>query len=173
MTHEEFEAAANYWRVKDAAGKKMDREALLAAVETYISGHNTCALATGFGTFVRCTPIEYSWHDGAFWMFSEGGMKFFALEQNRSVCLAIYDAYHGFGSLGGMQVSGEAKLVEPYCAEYVAAAAAKKIPLEALKKLPAPMHLIKVTPRHIDFLSSEFQKQGLDSRQSVEFSCGL
>ncbi|MPM33932.1 hypothetical protein SDC9_80513 [bioreactor metagenome] len=138
-------------------------------MEMYIQAHNTCALATGAGTFVRCTPIEYSWHDGAFWMFSEGGMKFAALEQNRNVCLAIYDAYDGFDNLGGMQASGEAELVEPYCEEYAAAAAAKKIPLESLKKLPSPMHLIKVTPKHIDFLSSAFQKQGFDCRQSMEF----
>lgn len=169
MTHEEFEEAAGYWKKKDAAGKKMDRETLTAAMEMYIQAHNTCALATGAGTFVRCTPIEYSWHDGAFWMFSEGGMKFAALEQNRNVCLAIYDAYDGFDNLGGMQASGEAELVEPYCEEYAAAAAAKKIPLESLKKLPSPMHLIKVTPKHIDFLSSAFQKQGFDCRQSMEF----
>lgn len=169
MTHEEFEEAAGYWKKKDAAGKKMDRETLTAAMEMYIQTHNTCALATGAGTFVRCTPIEYSWHDGALWMFSEGGMKFAALEQNRNVCLAIYDAYDGFDNLGGMQASGEAELVEPYCEEYAAAAAAKKIPLESLKKLPSPMHLIKVTPKHIDFLSSAFQKQGFDCRQSMEF----
>lgn len=169
MTHEEFEEAAGYWKKKDAAGKKMDHETLTAAMETYIQAHNTCALATGAGTFVRCTPIEYSWHDSAFWIFSEGGMKFAALEQNRNVCLAIYDAYDGFDNLGGMQASGEAEFVEPYCEEYATAAAAKKIPLESLKKLSSPMHLIKVTPKHIDFLSSAFQKQGFDCRQSMEF----
>lgn len=168
MTHEQFEEAAHYWKQKDAAGKKMGREALTAAIETYILAHNTCALATGTGAFVRCTPIEYAWRDGAFWMFSEGGMKFFALEQNRNVCLAIYDAYGGFGHLGGIQIGGEAELVEPYCEAYIAAAAHKKIPLEALKKLPSPLHLIKVFPKHIDFLNSDFQKQGFDSRQSLE-----
>lgn len=168
MTHEEFREAAEYWKKRDGAGKKMEREALRGAMEKYLQAHNTCALASGIGTFVRCTPLEYSWHDGAFWMFSEGGMKFFALEQNSSVCLAIFDAYNGFSDLGGMQISGEAELVTPYCEAYAAAAAERKLPLEALKKLPSPMHLIKVTPKHIDFLSSAFQKQGFDCRQSME-----
>ena len=29
---------------------------------------------------MRCTPIEYSFHDGKFWMFSEGGEKFIGLD---------------------------------------------------------------------------------------------
>ena len=62
MTHEQYEEAAHYWERKDAAGKKMDPETLTAAVRTYLEAHNTCALATGTGTFVRCTPIEYAWH---------------------------------------------------------------------------------------------------------------
>lgn len=44
---------------------------------------------------MRCTPIEYSYHDGRFWMFSEGGEKFIGLEKNENVCLAIYDKYDG------------------------------------------------------------------------------
>ena len=35
-------------------------------IEDYIQRGNTCALATGAGDYVRCTPIEYSYHDGCF-----------------------------------------------------------------------------------------------------------
>jgi nitroimidazol reductase NimA-like FMN-containing flavoprotein (pyridoxamine 5'-phosphate oxidase superfamily) len=169
MTHEEFQKAANHWNVKDAQNTAMDRAALLAAAEAYILENNTAALATGAGTFVRCTPIEYAYHDGAFWMFSEGGEKFFALEQNPNVCLAIYDKYEGFGNVKGMQVSGTAEIVEPYSKEYLAAADFKKIPLAALKKLPETMNLIKVTPKRIDFLNSNFKKAGFSSRQKLIF----
>lgn len=169
MTHEEFEEAAEYWQKKDATGKRLNREALLAAMEEYIQANNTCALATGAGTFVRCTPIEYSYHDGAFWMFSEGGFKFFALERNKNVCLAIYDPYDGFGKLNGMQVTGMAEIVEPFCKEYLKAAAFRKIPLETLKKLPSPMYLIKITPKHIDFLRSAFRERGFNARQTLDF----
>jgi len=58
-------------------------------------------------------------------MFSEGGLKFFALEKNKNVCLAIYD--------------------------------------------PSPMHLIKITPKHIDFLHSVFREQGFNARQALDF----
>ena len=67
MTHEDYERAANYWKIKDASDEKMDRDTLLKEIEQYIKSNNTCALATGSGEFVRVTPIEYTYHDGAFW----------------------------------------------------------------------------------------------------------
>lgn len=168
MTHEDYERAANHWKIKDASDEKMDRDTLLKEIEQYIKSNNTCALATGSGEFVRVTPIEYTYHDGAFWMFSEGGEKFKALEKNKNVCLAIYDKYEGFGKLKGMQVTGTAEVVDYFPEEYIAAAVYKKIPIEALRKLPEPMNLIKVAPSKIEFLSSEFKKYGCASRQRVD-----
>ena len=167
MTHEDYERAANHWKIKDASSEKLDRDILWKEMAQYIESNNTCALATGSGEFVRVTPIEYTYHDGAFWMFSEGGEKFTALEKNKNVCLAIYDKYEGFGKLKGMQVTGIAEMVDYFSEEYTAAAEYKKIPLEALRKLPEPMNLIKVTPSKIEFLNSEFKKYGCASRQSI------
>lgn len=57
MTHEEFEKAAQYWNNKEKT--VMPQEQLRQAVDAYIKANNTCALATGTGAYVRCTPIEY------------------------------------------------------------------------------------------------------------------
>ncbi len=95
MTHDQFKKAADYWKNKKQ--NAMPEERLKKTVLEYISSNNTCALATGTGDYVRCTPIEYSYHDGKFWMFSEGGEKFIGLEKNENVCLAIYDKYEGSG----------------------------------------------------------------------------
>ncbi len=165
----DYNEAASYWEKKDAQARHMDRQSLVEAAEKFISAHNTCALAAAAGDFVRCTPIEYSYKDGKFWMFSEGGLKFRALEANKNVCLAIFDNYGGFGELGGMQVTGAAELTEPWSAEYTELLAFKNIPEKALRGLPNTMHLIKVTPRRIDFLNSDFKKLGFDSRQSIDF----
>ena len=161
----DYQKAASYWTEKDLQAVKMDRDALLAEIEKFISVHNTCALATGNGEFVRCTPIEYSYKDSKFWLLSEGGLKFYALEGNKNVSLSIFDSYAGFSQLGGMQISGTAELVEPLSAEYMDLLELKKISAENLKKLPITMHLIKITPSQIDFLWSEFKKRGFDSRQ--------
>ena len=145
MTHEQFEQAAQYWNKKEKI--TMPEEALKQAVEKYIHENNTCALATGSGDYVRCTPIEYSYHDGKFWMFSEGGEKFIGLEQ----------------------IMGRAEIIEPFSDSYNAHAEYKKIPLEALKKLEHPMNLICVTPARIDALFSDLKKDGYSIRQTLEF----
>lgn len=66
-----------------------------------------------------------------------------------------------------MQVTGKAQIIEPFSDEYVAAAEFKKIPIDALKKLPQPMHLIRVTPVKAEMLNSEFKKDGFASRQKI------
>ena len=167
MTQAQFQAAARYWEEKDAASVKLDPAQLRSVAEAYIQANNTCALATGAGAYVRCTPIEYSFHDGAFWMFSEGGKKFIGLSENPNVCLAIFDGYTGFQNLHGMQVMGRAELIEPFSETYVAHANYKKISLDFLKKMESPMHLICVHPIQIDCLFSDFKELGGTARQTL------
>lgn len=167
MTHKQFEKAANYWKNKEQTA--MPEEELEKVVEEYISTNNTCALATGTGDYVRCTPIEYSYQDGKFWMFSEGGEKFIGLEKNKNVCLAIFDKYNGFSNLKGIQVMGKAELIEPFSDVYNSHAQIKKIPIETLKKLEPPMNLICVTSVKIDALFSAFRKNGYSSRQTLKY----
>ncbi len=166
----DYKKAASYWIEKDKKAARMDHDELLLQIEKFIIAHNTCAMATGSGDFVRCTPIEYNYKDGVFWMLSEGGLKFRGLEDNKNVSLAIYDSYTGLGQLGGMQITGTAELVEPWTEEYMELLAFKKIPAEKLKKLPVTMNLIKVTPTRIDFLCSEFKSLGYDPRQNLYLS---
>ncbi len=165
----DYDKAASYWEEKSASSVKMPRDALRAEMEQFIEEHNTCALATGSGDFVRCTPIEYSYRGGMLWMFSEGGLKFLALKSNKNVCIAIFEPYAGFGKLAGMQISGTARMVEPLSREYLDLLELKKIPVESLAKLPHELNLICITPVRIDFLWSEFKKMGYDSRQSLTF----
>lgn len=60
MTHKQFEKAAQYWERKEQTA--MPQEALKKTVTDSIAQNNTCALATGTGDYIRCTPIEYSFH---------------------------------------------------------------------------------------------------------------
>lgn len=169
MNHEEYQEAANYWNRKDATDVKINSDELMRIAEDYILTNNTCALATGSGSFVRCTPIEYTYYHRAFWMFSEGGQKFIALENNQNVSLSIFDKFEGFGKLKGMQVTGIAKMIEPFSKEYNMIAEYKKLPIEGLKKLPHPLYLIQIVPTRIDFLNSEFKGKGCASREFIEF----
>ena len=169
MTSDEYKEAAAYWTLKER--KEMPTEQLRPIVEEYLGAGSVCALATGTGDYVRCTPLEYSFHDGKFWIFTEGGEKFIGLEKNDNVCLAVFDKNPSFGELKSVQVMGKAVIIEPMSAEYVAHAQYKKVPVAALQKLfdqGRPMHLICITPAKMDVLFSDFIKQGNDARQVLD-----
>lgn len=160
--------ASEYWNNHDERSIKMERAEIKQEIEKYITSHNTCGLATGFGNFVRCTPVEYSYKDKAFWIFSEGGLKFKALCENDNVCLAIFDAYKGFDTLAGMQVIGKAEVVEMWSDEYLNMLIFKNIPPQALKNMKSNLFLIKILPTRINYLCSSFKKRGFDTRQFIE-----
>ena len=44
----------------------------------------------------------------------------------------------------------------------------KKIPVEAMKKLPMPMNLIKIMPVSYDLLDSDLKKDGFGNRQHLD-----
>ena len=171
MTTEEYKSAVNFWKEKDR--KEMPAEQLKKTVEDYLASSSVCALATGYGDYVRCTPLEYSYHDGKFWIFTEGGEKFIGLEKNANVSLAVFDKNPSFGELKSVQAMGKAEIIEPMSELYVAHAEYKKIPITALQKLADeghPMHLLCITPARADVLFSDFKKQGYDSRQALDFA---
>ena len=78
-----------------------------------LHGNVVCALAAGIGDYVRCTLLEYSYHEGQFWIFTEGGEKFIGLERNKNVSLAVFEKPPDFGALKSVLVMGTAKLIEP------------------------------------------------------------
>ena len=166
MTTEEYKAAATYWTEKDRV--EMPADELKKFTEEYLTKSAVCALATGTGDYVRCTPLEYSFHDGKFWIFTEGGEKFIGLEKNKNVSLAVFDANPGFGSLKSVQVMGIAELIVPMSETYISHAEYKKIPVKALQNLMdqgKPMNLLCISPVRMDVLCSDFKKDGYDSRQ--------
>ena len=165
MTDEQFSQAISFWTKKDQGEEKLDQERLSEWIDDFLSSHKVLALAVSASDFIRCTPLEYTWHDGALWIFTEGGMKFKALQENRHAAAAIFDSDPSFGGLKSTQIEGNIDIIEPFTDEYNSAAAFRKIPLETLKKLPEPMWLIKLVPAEITCLNSDFKKEGYGSRQ--------
>lgn len=163
-----YDEAAEYWIEKDRDSVHMDQTALKDRVEAFISAHNTCALATASGDFVRCTPIEYNYLNGCFYLFSEGGLKFKSLKGNKHIALAIYEPYSGFQNLKSLQVMGTAEMVEPFSEEYRILLKHKHIPEDKMKKLPSPMNLIKIMPGSYDYLDSDLKKDGFGNRQHLD-----
>jgi len=164
----DYDTAMNYWMRKDKTTKHVQEGILKEKIESFIKSHNTCSLATISSEMVRNTSIEYNYVNGYFYFFSEGGLKFKGLKENKNVSIAICEPYKGFSSLKSIQVTGEATMIEPFSDEYLKIVEYKKIPVEMMKKLSPPMNLIKVTVKRYDYLDSDFKKEGFGYRQHLK-----
>ena len=165
MTDEEYAQAESFWTRKDESEKKLDADTLYSWIDEFLSSHKVLALATATKDFIRCTPLEYSWYNGALWIFTEGGLKFKALKENKHIAAAVFETSASFGGLRSLQIEGTVELVELFSDEYKNVAEFRKIPMEALKKLKEPMWLLKIVPSEITCLNSDFKKDGFGSRQ--------
>ena len=163
----DYEQAKTFWTRKQADAVPCPDAR--GALEEFLSAHRVCALATGADDYVRCTPLEYTWLDGAFWIFTEGGMKFAGLQSNSNVSVAVFDASPEFGGLHSAQIQGTASVVEPFSADYLRLLEFKHIGEDAIRALPEPLYLLQIVPTEADFLNSDFKGQGFDSRQHVMF----
>lgn len=124
----DYKEKIEYWTKKDSESKKLDKEELAKKIDEFLKSHNTLALATGFDSYVRCTPVEYNYLDGYFYIFSEGGKKFIGLEKNKNVSFAIFESYKGFGNIHSLQGMGKVEILEPDNKEYEKLCEYKHIP---------------------------------------------
>lgn len=151
--------------LRDKRIKVLPDEKLLTEIEKFIKSHNTCALATGYDDKIRCTPIEYLYLTGMFYIISEGGEKFANIMLNKNVSLSIFDPYSGMNNLGGMQISGKAFVIENGSEEYEKILGYKGISIKKINELPFSLNLIKIIPEKVEFLSSIFKSKGYSTKQ--------
>lgn len=134
-------------------------------IEDFLINKNTCALATGYNNFVRVTPLEYEYYNGNIYIISEGGLKFIGLSKNEKVSLCVYENYVNMNNLCGIQISGEAEILQPWNEEYIDVLSRKGLKIENISKLPFNMNVIKIIPYKYEFLYSKFKNLGFDSKQ--------
>ena len=168
MNPEDFDRAAAFWAEKDKSAEKMPADQLRQWVDSFLTRHNTLALATASEGGVRCTPLEYTWKNNAIVIVSEGGEQFAHLKVNPQVSVAIFDPYTGFGALNSVQVSGTARIDRLDASSIDGFAEWVPYPAETFRKLDHPMYLIRITPTRFDVLSSSFKDLDFDARQRLE-----
>ena len=163
-----YEKAAAFWTEKDKNAVKMPKNELHAAIEDFIKAHNTCALAVADGDFIRCTPLTYKYRAGKFIIFSEGGLKFRALKENKYVALAIYDEYKGPGSAKSLQVTGIATVIGADDPNYAAQLDSLDINAAHMQKLH--LTLILITPITLEYLDAALRDKSYSPRQCLKIS---
>ena len=168
MENIDFNHFQNFWIEQQKTAKHMEREAVLQHIDTFIKNHNTCGFATGYGDYIRCTPIEYTYMNGEFWFVSEGGNKFIGLEKNRNVSMAIFEYYGNARDSHGLQVMGTVEFYDNQSDEFKELLAFKGIPYDVMKAAAVEVAVFRVIPHTYEMYDTDFVAMGYDVRQTVE-----
>ena len=159
----DYKVAASFWTEKDTAARKMDPRELHAEIVDFLKTHHTCALATHSEMGVRCTPLSYTVHGGYIDIFSEGGEKFFHLEEDKNVSLTVFDSYEGPGTAKCVQIQGVATVLGPGDEEYAKVLA--EIGMEKLLDREDALYLIRVKSNKMIYLNGSLRARGYYIRQ--------
>ena len=163
-----FESGFQIARMFRAPWNEMDPDELTNKIDEYIKAHTTLALATAGKGNVRCTPLEYNYQDGVFYIVTEGGLKFRSLLSNDDISAAIYEPYDGsMDHISGLQFSGKAVIVERGSDEYWDVLSRKHVSKEACENLPVELFIVRIVPLRYEFLCSKFNEDGYDAKQFV------
>lgn len=154
--------------IKDGLLAKIPISKLGKDVENFLKQHNTCTLGTGSSGRMRVTPLEYIYVQGQIYILSEGGEKFANLIFNSQVSVAVYEDYTDMASLSGMQITGRATVVEDL-EEYQEVIKIKGLSMDFIRTLPVDLHMIRIDLEKVEFLNSDYKKQGYSSRQVLKF----
>ena len=163
----DFHHFQNFWVEQQKTAVHMDRQDAYEHIVHFILHHNTCGFATGYGDYIRCTPIEYTYMNGEFWFVSEGGFKFIGLEKNKNVSLAIFEYYGDMRDSHGLLVMGTVELYDNESQEFKDLLAYKGIPYDAVKAAKVEVAVVRVTPHTYEMYDTDFVKMGYDVRQIV------
>ena len=155
--------------IRDSLGYHLDDGSLRSEIDHFLCSHNTCTLATTGGGGVRATPIEYVYAAGCLYFLSEGGAKFANLLLNPHVSVCIFDPYHTMADVGGLQLTGTARLVDPLDVDADRVLGAQHLTREKLGQLPFDLNIIEVRIERAELLLSVLSKRGVDSRQTYDF----
>lgn len=155
MEIESMQKAINVWEKRRITGKAMPKAQLMQEVESFLKARCNCALATGFGTYIRNTPMRYTYKDGKFIFITEGGYKFKGLSANPQVCIAVYDTNNVSSDTVGVTIEGVANVMEMH--------------QENAKPTDPTRYIITVTPTLIDYLDSSLPARGFYSLQRLTF----
>ena len=147
----------------------MPADMLGREVESFINRHTTLALATGGGARIRCTPLEYLYLDGVFYIISEGGLKFSNIQDNSNVSVSIFDEYtDSTQPLSGLQMYGMAEQVAFGSSDYWQILNLRGVTPEILEDLPVTLFVLRIIPMTYEYLNSTFANAGYDARQVLD-----
>ena len=149
----------------------MPREQLEQHLIEFIKSHNVCVLATAKDNIPRATPLEYEAEGTTLYIMADAGRKIENIKANPQVSAGIHDPLHGWLSVKGIQISGQARLITDGDAEYPDAwkiynrANAGK---EGWDVPPAGSTLLIIEAQKIELMETTLKDRGYKVRQVWE-----
>lgn len=156
-------------KLRDAADLKLPPSEMKEHVEAFLGGHKYCILATGAGNNVRATAVTYKYHEGHVYIVCEGAAKFANLIQNPNVSIALHAPYQKGSMHAGIQLSGQATLLDPASDAYREMMRIKGSDYDRLTSLPFILWGLDVKLTRAEFWWSEWRNQGVSPKQSYDF----
>jgi len=149
----------------------MARDQLEQHIIEFIKSHNVCVLATAQDNIPRATPLEYEAEGTTLYINAGRGKKIENITANPQVSAGIHDPLHGWLTVKGVQISGQARLVTDSDAEYAGAwkifnrANAGK---EGWDVPPKGYTLLVIEAQKIELLETALKQKGYKIRQVWE-----
>ena len=149
----------------------MSRDQLEQHIVEFIKSHNVCVLATARDNIPRATPLEYEAEGTTLYINVGPGRKIENLKANPQVSAGIHDPLHGWLTVKGVQISGQARLITDSDTEYPDAwkifnrANAGK---EGWDVPPQGYTLLAIEAQKIELLETALKQQGYKIRQVWE-----
>ncbi len=160
------EVGAHLSRIFGKAARPIRANALLESIQAFASAHRVMALATANEDYVRCTPVDYSYVDGKFYIVTEGGMKFRSILRNNHVSLAVFEGERQpDGLLDVLQVEGTVEVL-PGDSPIAHREAAARIQRGGMDS--GEIFVLCVTPQRYRISSAAFAAAGFDADQTLE-----
>ena len=150
--------------IKDMGYKPMPTEQLKTHLEEFLKSRNTCTLCTSFGTRVRGTTINYTYHEGHIYAICEGSEKFGNVLLNNNVSVALYGE-----KFTGLQLSGTATILYHGSDELKEMIETTGRDYSQLMALPFFLNGLSIKLHKAEFFCPEFGKLGYGSKQTYLF----
>ncbi len=155
-------------RLMRTPAEALPQDELSERIAGFIDTHNTLALATSGEGYIRCTPCEYHYIDGVFWLITSGGRKFRGIRENGNVSAAIFDPYTSSDNRHFLQFSAKAFVVSRESEEYQRILDLCGFSDEVQSEMPSTPYLIKMLPLQFELVDSDLEYEGYDENQETE-----
>ena len=119
----------------NSSEKLIDKSKLKEIIDGFILDHKTLNLASCSADVPRSTILEYIYHEGSFYIITEGGIKFSNLLINERASISIHDEFTSMAKVKGLVVYTKSELLDLKSQEYKMAMALRGLDENKLSRL--------------------------------------